>query len=62
MEHFGTKGFEPLHRGTKIHCLNQLGDVPNNNLDHTKRERRGSNPRHLARQASALPLSYFPYK
>jgi hypothetical protein len=24
----GEKGFEPLHAGIKIQCLNQLGDSP----------------------------------
>jgi hypothetical protein len=24
----GEKGFEPLHAGIKIRCLNQLGDSP----------------------------------
>ena len=34
----GEKGFEPLHAGIKIRCLNQLGDSPTLTLSSAERE------------------------
>ena len=53
----GTKGFEPLHGGIKIHRLTTWRCPKKQRAG---RERRGSNPRPRARQARALQLSYFP--
>ena len=48
----GAIGFEPMHVGIKIRCLNQLGEAPTKNLA----SRQGLEPRPTVLETVMLPL------